>query len=382
MALLSQLKARETILFIINADWYFDLHWLNRALFLRDNGYDIHVATSFNDENFVKKFTALGFHCHSVFLKRRSLNPSDDVRTCYAFYKVYKKVNPSFVHCVTIKPNLYGGLVAAMLKKKIVFTIPGLGTVFSSKQFRFKFMRLFVSYAYKLIAKTTRSIFVFENHDDYNFFVTKKIIHKSQGIVINGAGVNTEQFPYFELTGSNTLLFAARMLKDKGLFDLLEAVKNLRNRGQNVTLNVAGLLDTESDDAISEEQLCQLHEDGVINWLGACDNMPEQIRQSAVVCLPTTYGEGVPRILIEAASCGRAIVTTDVSGCREIALDGYNAKLVYPGDVEALTQALSELLTNRQTLLEYGRNGRQLVIDKFSDDIVLRSTLGLYTQFV
>jgi len=291
-------------------------------------------------------------------------------------------INPDLIHCVTIKPNIYTGLINRFfIKKPIIYSITGLGAVFSSSSLKFVIIKRIITLFYKNIS-VHYSRFIFENSEDCSLFQDLAIIKNGNGIVIKGAGIDLNRFTSSPLPCDQSILFAARLLKEKGLQCLIEAKTILVKRGCEFTLNVAGIIDNDVSSAISIRQIEIWAKNGDINWLGNVKDMPSLIKKNDIVCLPTTYGEGVPRILIEAASCQRAIVTTDVAGCREIVSHGFNGLLAIPADAISLANCLQELLDNKDKLRKFGINGRKKVETEFSQEMVFEKTLQVYDELL
>ncbi|MEJ6079957.1 glycosyltransferase family 4 protein [Vibrio sp. 1-Bac 57] len=374
----------KKLLFIINVDWYFKLHWLPRAIAAKESGFDVIVAAHFSNPAIRTELRTLGFSLKPIFLDRKSINPVNNFKTKQHIAKLIDKIQPDIVHSITVKPNVYSGLICCKRKICQVMSVTGLGLTFSSKKMKAKAAKKIISRLYRKVAVNSNSHILFENEDDRELFSCMRIAEKSRLTVIAGAGVDLTEYSYQEEEENvyPIILFAARMLWDKGLADLVAAAAILRNKGVKFELQVAGILDNQSSAAISELQIEKWNSQGDINWLGEVKDMPKLIGLANIVCLPTTYGEGVPRVLIEAAAIGRAIVTTDVNGCREIVLNNKSGILVPPRDVKALAAALEMLLLDKQTRIGFGLQGRQLVEEKFCQKIVIQRTLEIYNELL
>ena len=368
----------KTLVFVINVDWYFRLHWIDRAVYFKKQGYLVHIVTNFTDNSLKEELSSLGFICHHLPLQRKKINLFSEIQTIYYLKSILGQINPSLIHCVTIKANIYSGLINRyVLKRPIVYGVTGLGAVFSSRLLKFILLKKIVVSLYKRISGT-KSKFIFENSEDLLLFEKAGVLKNNNGVVIKGAGIDLQRFLPSMPPCNRAVLFAARLLKDKGLHILIEAKDRLEKQGCYFVVNVAGIMDTDVSSAIPIGQIEKWAENGDINWLGNVKDMPSLIANNDIVCLPTTYGEGVPRILIEAASCQRAIVTTDVAGCREIVSHGFNGLLAIPNDSESLAECLKVLLENKDMLIQYGSNGRKKVEQEFSQEMVFKETLEVY----
>ncbi|MCR9421154.1 MULTISPECIES: glycosyltransferase family 4 protein [Vibrio] len=371
----------KKIVFVINVDWYFNLHWLDRALFFKRNGYHVYIISDFKTSGLIDKMSGFGFHCTSIPMARSSINIFFELGYIVSLFSALKEIKPDLIHAVTIKPNIYSGLINKFfLNQPIVYSITGLGAVFSSKKNKFYFLKKIVVSLYNIIS-LPNCRFIFENGEDLETFTHLGILNHN-GITIKGAGIDLTRFSPSLPPGKKIVLFAARLLKDKGLSCLIEAKQLLESRGIVFTLNVAGIIDDDVSSAIPLKQVEYWAKNGDINWLGNIKDMPTLIKESDIVCLPTTYGEGVPRILIEAASCQRAIITTDVVGCREIVSHNINGLLAQPGNVVSLANCLDYLLDNDKKALEFGLQGRKKVEQEFSQEIVFEKTLQVYHELL
>lgn len=365
----------KSIVYIVNVDWYFKLHWVERALHAKKKGFSVTIITMITDESIVTYFDDLGFTVINLNLYRKSLNPFKELKYIFSLYKNILKIKPTIIHAVTIKPNIYTGIINRFfLNIPIVYSITGLGAIFSNP--RYKLVKGIIELIYRFIS-TKKAIFIFENHDDLKYFKFRNII-KNNGIVIEGAGVDIETYCPIKDPQPNSVLFAARLLEDKGLDILIESVKQLKADNVNCSLNVAGIIDNDVNGAISLDEIIKLDESSDINWLGTCDDMVNIINSNSVVCLPTRYGEGVPRILIEAASCARPIIATNVSGCKEIIKDGVNGYLISVNDTTSLAEHLRYLFENNELSKSMGIEGRNIVKAIYDKNIVLEKTLKIY----
>ncbi|MDE1351794.1 glycosyltransferase family 4 protein [Vibrio aestuarianus] len=370
------------VVYIINVDWYFRLHWLDRVEYFQSLDYDIHIISSFSNDDIKNELISKGFICHELSIKRKSVNFFREVVSIYKLKRILDAINPDLIHSVTIKPNVYSGLLNRLFfHKPIIYSVTGLGAVFSSNSIKFSLLKYIITTFYKFIS-ISKSCFIFENSEDHQLFDELGILKYENGRVIKGAGIDLTRFSPSLPSLNKSVLFGARLLKEKGLSCLVKAKQILESQGVEFTLNVAGIIDNDVSSAIPLSQIEAWASNGDINWLGNVKDMPGLIGQNDVVCLPTTYGEGVPRILIEGASCQRAIVTTNVTGCREIVDHGYNGYLVLPNDPQSLAYYLQILLENPSKLIKFGENGRKKVEQEFSQEMVFEQTHNVYQELL
>ena len=371
------------LLYIINVDWYFMLHWLDRANAAKESGYDVHIAMAFTEERYRQSLENAGFALHQIPLSRKSINPLTELRSMLAINKVIKQLQPTLVHSVTIKPNIYAGIACQRYSIRAIASITGLGTTFSNSHYGLAAIAQYaIRKLYKKAFSGRQSSVLFENKDDLSSMVGSNVINKEQAIHIPGAGVDTTLYTVSPEPPSPPvrILFAARLLKNKGLSDLVEAIHRLSKEHESIELVVAGIIDNDARGKIPIKQLEQWQQQGLIQWLGQVDDMPALLNRVNIVCLPTRYGEGIPRILIEAAASGRVLIATDVPGCREIIIHKKNGLLVKPGDQNELINALRTLINEPATRKKMGYWGRQLIEQKYSTNIVIRKTLDIYKQ--
>ena len=216
--------------------------------------------------------------------------------------------------------------------------------------------------------------------DDREFFVRERVVDPAKTVLIPGAGVDTERFsPVEEPVGEPVILLTARMIRDKGIGELVEASRILKARGCKAHIVLAGMLDNGNPTAISEKEIRGWEQEGLIEWLGPRTDIPLLLANCNIVCLPS-YREGLPLSLIEAASAGRAIVTTNVPGCRDIVKDGWNGILVPARNAEALADALQRLLESPEERRRMGINGREKVLAGFTRESVAKETLKVYER--
>jgi glycosyltransferase involved in cell wall biosynthesis len=376
--------ARQVLCYFINVDWYFSLHWMERAVHCISVGYDVHVLCKFTDDKIRSRLQDAGIVCHNVHLERRSLNPLSLLRSYREARKILRDIKPDILHCITVKANIIGGMLSRQWHLPRVFSVTGTGIAFSSDTAKARLARRVTVALYKLALSGNNYAVLFENQSDCQLFLQLGLGDASRNQVIAGAGVDIARFAYCVPPSRQPcrVLFAARMLWDKGLEDVIAAAEILRQQGVVLELNVAGLIDVDTHTAIPESTLRGWHIAGLINWLGAVKDMPQLICDSDIVVLPTYYGEGVPRILIEAASCGRPCVATDVPGCNDIVVDGETGYLVPLNSPQALAQKIARLLQDQPLRHAMGLKARALVESRFEQSIVIGQTMAVYQRLL
>jgi glycosyltransferase involved in cell wall biosynthesis len=370
------------VLFVVVEDKYFLIQRLNLALAVRDAGHKVVVASRKSELS--QKIKDLGFEYIDTASAREGRNPLKELATILRLASIYRKLKPDLVHHISIKPVLYGSIAAKLAGvKRVVNLINGLGFVFAEdKSLKRSLFKVFISVFYKiaLLGKSVKVIF--QNPDDREYFVTKKLIPRNRTHVILGSGVDMDKFPYtLEPEGKVQIMFCARMIWDKGIKYLIEASKLLKEKGLDFDLNFIGAPDESNPQSVSESQLKSWDEQGLINYKGFQNNIPEIIKSHHIITLPTFYREGVPLSLIEAASIGRPIVTTDMPGCREIVKNEKNGFVVPIKDSTALANSLERLVIDKNLREQYGRESRRMVEDIFCKEVVNSKTLKVYDAF-
>jgi glycosyltransferase involved in cell wall biosynthesis len=364
------------LLYVINVDWYFCLHWVERAQAMREQGWDIHILVSITAKKNIMMLESQGFSVHRMSLKRTSKNPVVELKTVFQILKAIRNIRPDLVHFITLKPAIYGGFLLKFLKIPSVTSLVGLGIIASTKKKDY----LLISFIKVLMKFSLSKTIVLENSADKD--AVKDLGLNGPLIVTDGAGVNIDRFIYLPLVESEgiKILFASRLLWTKGLNVLVEACEKLTLEGRKVELHVAGIFDVEAEDAIPHSVIEQWSESQKIVWHGHVSNVPKLIASCDIVCLPTKYGEGIPRILIEAAACGRTIIATDIPGCREIVYNSKNGYLYCPQNEVGLYQSIEKAIQNKGKLSEIGLRGRELVKDRFSNKIIISRWLDIYAN--
>lgn len=362
---------------MVNSAKYFSAHWLARASAARAAGYAIHLAAPWdiNDETTAAQFDGV----HPLPLTRRGAYPHVESRTVASLQTLYRTLRPDLIHHITIKPVIYGGLLTRFMNQTaVVNTLPGLGYVFLDRGMGAALIRRGVTAAYRMALSRKNSRTIFENPDDLAEFCERGLVPPSSAVVIRGAGVDMDEYrPTPEPGGTPLVILASRLLWDKGVGEFVEAARTLRHSGVQARFALVGDTDPGNPAAIPTEQLQRWNAEGIVEWWGYRDDMPNVLADAHVVCLPS-YREGLPRVLIEAAACGRPIVTTDAPGCREIGRNGENGFLVPPRDSQALAVALRRLVENPSLRRTMGERGRAIAEREFSSEKVIHETLSVY----
>jgi glycosyltransferase involved in cell wall biosynthesis len=366
------------ILFFVTEDWFVCSHWLPLISGAKDAGYEVVVVTRTNKH--AEKIRQHGAEVIHFEISRRGLNVFREFKTVLRLMGIYRREKPDIVHHIAMKPMLYGSLVSHLMRvPHTVNWVAGMGWLFISSTWRAKILQIIVRKVFGMLLRGTEVIV--ENKDDQavisSIGVAAQHLH-----LIRGAGVDTLLYaPSREPEGTPLVVLPARMLWDKGVGEFVEAATLLKKRGVSVRFVLVGEPDEENPASVPMHQLASWQKDGVVEWWGRREDMPQVLAQSHIVCLPS-YREGLPKSLLEAASCGRPIVTTDVPGCREIVRDGDNGFLVEARNPTALADALAELLSDPELRHRMGRRGVERAMNEFSQEKIVAQVLALYREVI
>lgn len=373
--------ANSRILFFVTEDWYFCSHRLPLAVAASQKGYDVAVVTRVRNHGEIIK--AAGIRLIPMELSRGGRNPLTEWLTIWRFYRICRREKPDLVHNVALKPVLYGSIAARLAGvPHIVNALAGLGHIFADEQ-RAGTLRRIVKWAFRGLLNTPGGKVIVQNPDDYRRLVTDGLLNPDRAVLILGSGVNLDDFkPSPEPPGTPVVVMASRLLWDKGAGEYAEAARLIKNQGIEARFLLAGEADNQNHSAIPETQINAWHQSGVLEWLGQRHDIAEIFRNSHIVCLPSYYGEGVPKVLLEAAAAGKPIVTTDMPGCREVVINGENGLLVPPKNAESLAAALTRLLLDPESRISMGKRGRLLAEEKFGLDSIIAQTLDVYSKLL
>jgi len=327
------------IAIVLNTSWNVFNFRLNLLKSLQKDGYKITVIAPKDD--YSRLLEEEGFNYHNLKMDNDSTNILKELKLILHMYHLYKEIKPDIILHYTIKPNIYGTLVSVLLRIPVVNNISGLGTIFLKDKMVYRLARLF----YRLILRFPKKVF-FQNKFDHQKFLDLNLVKANNSETIPGSGIDTERFKPILQEHKNKkfhFLMIARLIKDKGVVEYIEAIKIVKKSYPEVKFQFIGSLYLGNPTAISEEELNQWIEDGIIDYLGTSDNMEQIISKSDCVVLPS-YREGLSRVLLEAASMEKPIITTDVPGCKDVVDHGVNGFLCKVKDSQSLAQAMISMI--------------------------------------
>ncbi len=373
------MNLKPKLLYFVTEDWYFCSHRLNLAIAAQRQGFEVTVLTRVNEHaDFIRQ---QGFNLIPLDVERGGLNPLREAKTLIRVMQIYSRERPALVHHVALKPVLYGGLAALFVNGiRSVNLIAGLGAIFSSDRKKAKFLKPLVRKLLRILFRTSDNLIIVQNSEDKSLLINELRICEAKVKLIKGSGVDTQKFFLMpEPAGRTTIALVSRMLWDKGIGEYIAAIQILKRKGLDFSALLVGEPDDENIASVGRDQLVKWHDAGIVEWLGYQSDIPSLWKNVHVAVLPS-YREGLPKSLLEAAACGRPIVTTDTSGCREIVQEGLNGLLVPVGDELALANALEELIINSELRRKMGTEGRRMVEQEFSDQEIIAQTLAVYRE--
>lgn len=371
----------KELFIVVNVDWFFLSHRKYVALAAKEAGWDVTIVTT--DTGKLKDIEALGLKTINLPMSRSGMNIIEELKTLQFLYKLYRREKPSVVHHVGMKTILWGTLAAKFSRVHgVVNAISGLGGFFAedNKGLLSRVMPRVLRFSHN----RKNLLCIFQNDDDWGLYVKHGIIKHEQGRYIKGSGVDLNQFCYTPEpeAGKIKVMLTARMIVEKGIFLLTEAAERLRKKyGNAVEFLLVGGLD-DHPGAITKEQLDAVCDGNYIKWLGYRTDVKELLKECHIMAFPSYYMEGLPKSLIEANAIGRPIITSNSVGCKETVIDGYNGFLIQPKDVDALTEKLDLLISDKDLRVKMGKNARKYAEEYFSIEVVKERHMSIYDELV
>lgn len=364
----------KKILFVVNVDWFFVSHRLPLALEALKKGYEVHIACGITDKK--EYLESLGFTVHPLNLSRSGTEIKGELKVFGEIYRILKEVNPEIAHFVTIKPVLYGGIASRLLHiGKKVFSISGLGFIFIRQGFKASLVRIAIKTMYTVALGGKNSHVIVQNPDDKA--VVNSIV-KVPITLIRGSGVDLALYEYKEENNENIKVsMACRLLKDKGVFEYIEAAKILIQKLPNIEFELYGDIDIHNPASLTNDDIEKIKKDGFVNVYGFNSDIAKVFSGSNIIVLPS-YREGLPKVLIEAAACGRAVVTTDVPGCRDAIEPNVTGLLCEVKDSKSLASEIEKLIIDNHLRNSMGKVGRELAQKEFDIKKVVEKHFEIY----
>lgn len=369
------------LLFLVNNPAFFLSHRLPIALAARQAGYEVHVATM--DGPSVATIREHGLTHHVIPMSRSGRHPLEELRSLHAFWRLFRELQPDLVHAVTIKPVLYGGIAARLAGvPAYVAAVSGLGFIFMRREGGFDPLRLAATLLYRLALGHRNSRVVFQNANDRHELRRAGVVQPGQAVIIRGSGVDLQAYtPVPEPEGAPVAIMVARLLTDKGVREFVEAARSTAGHPSGLRWVLVGAPDPGNPASITEREFRMWQEEGVVICMGERDDIAALYQNAHIAVLPS-YREGLPRSLVEAAACGRAVVTTDVPGCRDAIEPGVTGLLVPVRNARALGEAVVTLAADAGRRKAMGAAGRRLAEQEFDIGKVVQAHLAIYRQLL
>ena len=370
---------KKKITYFVNDISFFKNHFLTVAIKAAEQ-FDVTIISDKIDLDIEKRYPEL--KQYSISIKRSSLNPFSDLLLFFSLRKLLNQIKPHIIHNITIKPILYGSLFSKFSNRKIkiINSVTGLGYAITNNQLLIKIVMK--SLIRLLVSKD--SYFLFLNIHDKKFYENLGKVTTHNFKMIGGSGVDEKEFSFVQPIKKDKIeiVYTGRILKDKGVIDLIKAMKLLDDKyKKDVVLKLFGGIDIQNPAHIKEDELKNQLISGFIKWEGFTSDVKRTLESADIYCLPS-YREGLPKSTIEAMAIGRPIITTNAPGCEDTVQDGYNGYKIEVGDIEALSKKLNELIKNEQLRIQMGQNSRKLFLEKFTLEKVVYQILDSYLALI
>ena len=344
-------------------------------------GYEVVIGYGEAGDVDPKLLVHKGLKIHFVPINRGGTNPLKELRTLYSLWSFFREQRPDIVHLVTIKPYLYGGVIARLTRvPSVVSAITGLGSLFIHNNLWYRFLRFLLYPIYRLALNHPNQFVIVQNKDDAKVLLRWGVLNSKKIRLLKGSGIKLEEFVQLdELEGIPAVCFVGRLLRDKGVYDFVSAARLLKKRFVQARFFLVGDLDLKNPTGLNIEDLNNLKKEGIVEVLGYQSDIIRVYAQSHIVCLPS-YREGLPKALIEAAAASRAIVTTDVPGCRESIIPNKSGLIVPVKDPKKLADAIQWLIEHPQERIAMGKAGRKLAEREFTIEKIVQGHLNIYKE--
>jgi len=372
---------RPRLLYLITEDWYFWSHRVDLARAAQKAGYEVIIATRVTAHG--ERISAEGFGLAPLGMIRRSQNPFRELMAIIEVIRLYRRVKPDVVHHVAMKPILYGSLAAWCTGvPAVINAFAGLGYLFTNSERQRGGLHWILTAALRSVIGRSGSTVLFQNEADRDELVQAGIVQPSRTRIIAGSGIDITEFSVKPSPpGTPLVVLPSRMLWDKGVGEFVQAAHNLKAKGVDARFVLVGRCDDDNPAAIGREQLGQWVGEGAVEWWGHRDDMSAVYEGATLVVLPS-YREGLPKVLLEAAACGKAIVATDVPGCRDVVKNGINGVLVPSRDSSTLATEIANLLSDPHTREMMGARSREMAVAKWAGPRISEQVLGLYHELL
>jgi len=370
------------LVFVISNFEFFKSHRRSLILFLSNSNKKIALITNLSraDQQDIEQLKKKNISLFDYHLNRSSIGIVTNILDVFSLYKILSKIKFRKLTLISSKPIVLGSFCSLFLNiDKIFIIISGLGYAFISKSLKAKSTKLIVLMIYKVIFFKKDIKVVFQNEDDLNYFLSKRIVSKNKTKIIRGNGVDTNKFKRKEYPGKLTFLFASRLLIDKGIREYIEAATSFSN--ENASFIIAGDIDEENPNSLKASELNKIQELSGIEYMGKVpySDMQELFNKAHIFVLPS-YREGLPQAALEAGACSMPLIVTDVNGCRDCIINGETGFLVNLKDAQDIKEKMNFFIKNTHVIEKMGNKSREYINDKFSEDKIHKQFLSMYQE--
>ncbi len=364
------------VILVANTSWYFFNFRLAFLRALQAEGWNIILAAP--KDAYSERLRAQGFEWREFTLARSSLSPISALASCFQLWLLYRQERPVLVHHYTVKCSFFGSIAAfASGVPRVLNSVTGLGHLFLSPSVGMRALRAFYLPTYRFFSRGAG--FLFQNAEDRDLFLS--LGFKNKIYLVRGSGVDVQKIQPGTKNEGRKILFLARLLREKGIVELIEAARILHSRGLAFDLVLAGGLDPGNPSAISREEVQAWEQAGLVRWLGHVEEVESLLREVDILVLPS-WREGLPKSLLEGAAAGLALVATDVPGCRELIQHEQDGILVPKGEATLLANALERLLKDPLLRQRLGAAARAKVEKEFAQELVHQKTIDIYRELL
>jgi glycosyltransferase involved in cell wall biosynthesis len=368
-----EFNIKKKIVILANSAWYIYNFRLNKMRALKMKGHELIVIAPC-ESKYTKMLINEGYELRLWNIQRTSVNPIYELISIISLFKLLKSIKPDFIFTYTPKGNIYCNIVGLILKLDIINNISGMGEIST----KVKIIQYSVRLMYKLTLRKT-NIVLFQNINDMNYFLNSGLLKDKRYSLLPGSGVDTLKF--IPKTNNNLnlkVLFMGRLLIEKGLIDLIDAIKIIRQKYPSIEFYVLGMFEPPRSSAIKSSDIDAWEKDGLIRYLGQTDDVQNVLSTMDCFMFPSYYGEGIPRSILEASSCGLPVITTNHPGCRDAIIDGVSGLLCEPKNPVDLSRKIVQFINMpRMEKQMMGLEGRKLMVEKFDESIVINKYIEI-----
>ena len=368
---------KNKIIFLVNVDSFFVSHRLPIAKQLLLDGYDVHIATQFT--RYKKTLLKMGFNTHDINFNKNSVNLLKAILPIFQIFFLIRKIKPTIIHLISLKPIIFGGFVTLISPvNSMVISITGLGSMFLKKGIFYKIRENTFNLFYRIIFLFPNLKVILQNRSDLNYLIDKAKLKKNKTEIIRGSGVDLKSLKFSKIPKKEPIIvMASRIIADKGIFEYIKSIQYLKKNNFKGKFYLVGDIDYKNPSAIKKSTINYWHKKKIITYVKHQKKISPFLKKSTIIVLPS-YREGFPKILMEAAACGRPVITTNVPGCKDAIIKNVTGILVPPKNHILLAKAIKNLCDNRKRLETIGKAARKHALKNFDINNVVSQHLYIY----